>query len=113
MGNLCGQAIMKTCQLLASVEVREAATKEIGRIEKEIDDEEHNIEALCSAAFLKRAAGWYYLRKISAALKMVTDMERIGDQATDIAEILNTGSVHLPVTIPTSGIGRLCHAYGK
>ena len=29
MGNLCGQAIMKTCQLLASVEVREAATKEI------------------------------------------------------------------------------------
>ena len=38
------------------------------------------------------------LRKISAALKMVTDMERIGDQATDIAEILNTGSVHVPVT---------------
>ena len=38
------------------------------------------------------------LRKISAALKMVTDMERIGDQATDIAEILNTGSVHIPVT---------------
>ena len=34
----------------------------------------------------------------SAALKMVTDMERIGDQATDIAEILNTGSVHVPVT---------------
>ena len=29
---------------------------------------------------------------------MVTDMERIGDQATDIAEILNTGSVHIPVT---------------
>ena len=38
MGNLCGQAIMKTCQLLASVDVREAATKEIGRLEKEIDD---------------------------------------------------------------------------
>ena len=38
------------------------------------------------------------LRKISAALKMVTDMERIGDQATDIAEIMLTGSVHVPVT---------------
>ena len=52
MGNLCGQAIMKTCQLLASVEVREAATKEIGRIEKEIDDKEHNIEALCMQLLL-------------------------------------------------------------
>lgn len=59
MGNLCGQAIMKTCQLLASVEVREAATKEIGRIEKEIDDKEHNIEALCHAASSETAAGWY------------------------------------------------------
>ena len=38
------------------------------------------------------------LRRISAALKMVTDMERIGDQATDIAEIMNTGSIHVPVT---------------
>ena len=98
MGNLCGQAIMKTCQLLASVEVREAATKEIGRIEKEIDDKEHNIEALCMQLLLKQQPVGTDLRKISAALKMVTDMERIGDQATDIAEILNTGSVHVPVT---------------
>ena len=98
MGNLCGQAIMKTCQLLASVEVREAATKEIGRIEKEIDDKEHNIEALCMQLLLKQQPVGTDLRKISAALKMVTDMERIGDQATDIAEILNTGSVHIPVT---------------
>ena len=91
MGNLCGQAIMKTCQLLASVEVREAATKEIG-------DKEHNIEALCMQLLLKQQPVGTDLRKISAALKMVTDMERIGDQATDIAEILNTGSVHVPVT---------------
>ena len=90
MGNLCGQAIMKTCQLLASVEVREAATKEI-------DDKEHNIEALCMQLLLKQQPVGTDLRKISAALKMVTDMERIGDQATDIAEILNTGSVHVPV----------------
>ena len=87
MGNLCGQAIMKTCQILASVEVREAATKEIGRIEKEIDDKEHNIEALCMQLLLKQQPVGTDLRKISAALKMVTDMERIGDQASDIAEI--------------------------
>ena len=87
MGNLCGQAIMKTCQLLASVEVREAATKEIGRIEKEIDDKEHNIEALCMQLLLKQQPVGTDLRKISAALKMVTDMERIGDHATDISEL--------------------------
>ena len=94
MGNLCGQAIMKTCQLLASVEVREAATKEIGRIEKEIDDKEHNIEALCMQLLLKQQPVGTDLRKISAALKMVTDMERIGDQASDIAELsLQLGDV--------------------
>ena len=98
MGNLCGQAIMKTCQILASVEVRESATKEIAKIEKEIDDKEHNIEALCMQLLLKQQPVGSDLRKISAALKMVTDMERIGDQATDIAEIMNTGSVHVPVT---------------
>ena len=87
MGNLCGQAIMKTCQLLASVEVREAATKEIGRIEKEIDDKEHNIEAPCMQLLLKQQPVGTDLRKISAALKMVTDMERIGDHATDISEL--------------------------
>ena len=98
MGNLCGQAIMKTCQLLASVEICETASKEIGKIEKEIDDKEHNIEALCMQLLLKQQPVGTDLRKISAALKMVTDMERIGDQATDIAEIMLTGSVHVPVT---------------
>ena len=87
MGNLCGQAIMKTCQILASVEVREAATKEIGRIEKEIDDKEHNIESLCMQLLLKQQPVGTDLRKISAALKMVTDMERIGDHAVDISEL--------------------------
>ena len=98
MGNLCGQAIMKPCQLLASVEIRDAATKDINKIEKEIDDKEHNIEALCMQLLLKQQPVGADLRKISAALKMVTDMERIGDQATDIAEIMMTGSVHVPVT---------------
>ena len=47
MGNLCGQAILKTCQLLASVEIRETASKEIGKIEKENEEKHHNNEALC------------------------------------------------------------------
>ena len=51
MGNLCGQAIMKTCQLLASVEVREAATKEIGRIEKGRLTTKSIILRLCACSF--------------------------------------------------------------
>ena len=97
MGNLCGQAIMKTCQLLASVEIRETASKEIGKIEKEIDDKEHNIEALCMQLLLKQQPVGTDLRKISAALKMVTDMERIGDHAADISEmtILMAGTPYI------------------
>ena len=37
------------------------------------------------------------LRRITAALKLITDLERIGDQATDIAEIMQTGSVTVPI----------------
>ena len=87
MGNLCSQAIMKTCQLLASVDVREAATREIAKIEKEIDDKEHNIEALCMQLLLKQQPVASDLRDISSALKMISDLERIGDQASDIADL--------------------------
>ena len=38
------------------------------------------------------------LRKVSAALKMITDMERIGDQASDIAEIIETAEFHVPTS---------------
>ena len=105
MGNLCGQAIMKTCQLLASVEIRETASKEIGKIEKEIDDKEHNIEALCMQLLLKQQPVGTDLRKISAALKMVTDMERIGDQAADIADLaLHMDTAAVKVSADIAGI---------
>ena len=45
---------VKALQLLASVEICETASKEIGKIEKEIDDKEHNIEALCMQLLLKQ-----------------------------------------------------------
>ena len=49
---------------------------------------EHTIESLCLRLLLQQQPVARDLRQISAALKMITDMERIGDQAADIAEII-------------------------
>lgn len=52
-----------------------------------IDRKERDIEALCMKLLLKQQPVAGELRDISAVLKMITDLERIGDQASDIAEI--------------------------
>lgn len=97
MGLLCEQAIMKTYRLLVSRDLMEEQIQEINRMEKEIDEKESSIEAICIQLLLRQQPVASDLRRISAALKMVTDMEWIGDQATDIAEILETGSIDVPV----------------
>ncbi|MFR8549345.1 MAG: phosphate signaling complex protein PhoU [Lachnospiraceae bacterium] len=97
LGMLCEKAIMKTCCLLKSSENRSQQVKEISALEKDIDTKEHAVEAICIQLLLRQQPIASDLRRISAALKLVTDMERIGDQATDIAEILQTGSVDVPV----------------
>lgn len=58
--------------------------------EKSIDNKEREIESLCLKLLLTQQPVASDLRLISAALKMITDMERIGDQAEDIAEIAAT-----------------------
>ncbi|MDY3249496.1 MAG: phosphate signaling complex protein PhoU [Candidatus Choladocola sp.] len=97
MGMLCEQAIMKTYRLLQSTDLRDEQVEEINRMEKEIDGREQTIESICIQLLLRQQPVAADLRRISAALKMITDLERIGDQATDIAEILQTGSVDVPV----------------
>lgn len=97
LGMLCEKAIMKTCRLLNSEEMRALLVKEISALEKEIDTKEHFVESTCIRLLLRQQPVAADLRRISAALKLVTDMERIGDQATDIAEILQTGSIDVPV----------------
>ena len=57
-------------------------------IANDIDRMERTIEALCLRLLLQQQPVARDLRQISAALKMITDMERIGDQAADIAEII-------------------------
>jgi len=59
----------------------------VSAIENEINQKERDIESLCMKMILRQQPVARDLRTISSALKMITDMERIGDQAADIAEI--------------------------
>lgn len=96
MGTMIEESIGDAVKALMQQDVELAQKVMAG--DEEIDRTERKIEDLCLRLLLQQQPVARDLRNISAALKMVTDMERIGDQATDIAEILNTGSVHVPVT---------------
>ena len=86
MGALCEEVIAKASEALTRGDVALAAT--VAPLDGQIDQKEHDIEALCLRLLLQQQPVARDLRKISAALKMITDMERIGDQAEDIAEIV-------------------------
>ena len=86
MGALCETAIADTIRALLTHDLRLA--EEVIATDKEIDQKEKEIEALCLKLILHQQPVARDLRQISAALKMITDMERIGDQAADIAEII-------------------------
>ncbi len=86
MGGLIEQAIQNACAALRSHNAQMA--KEAIKFDREIDEKEHRIESLCLRLLLQQQPVARDLRLISAALKMITDMERIGDQAADISEIV-------------------------
>ena len=62
-----------------------------------VNRQEKDIESLCLKLLLQQQPVARDLRSISAALKMITDMERIGDQAADICEIMISGKDPLPL----------------
>ena len=64
--------------------------------DSEVDQQEKDIETLCMKLLMKQQPVARDLRLISAALKMITDMERIGDQAADIADIVKVTSLDVP-----------------
>ena len=86
MGEMCVTAIANATTALAEGNP-EGAEIVIGE-DQEIDQMEKNIEHACLKLLLEQQPVAKDLRQISAALKMITDMERIGDQAADIAEII-------------------------
>ena len=86
MGALCGSAVALDAKAL---ELDDAALREQAvQTDMKIDKLEREIESLCLRLLLQQQPVARDLRLISAALKMITDMERIGDQVSDIAEIL-------------------------
>ena len=86
MGALCENLISLTAAAL--LEGDTSIAKQISSIGPEGDHMEREIESICLKLLLQQQPVARDLRQISAALKMITDMERIGDQAEDIAEII-------------------------
>ena len=86
MGALCEEAIELVAKALETN--NNDIYKDVRPISVEIDHKERDIEARCMKLLLQQQPVARDLRQISAALKMITDMERIGDQAEDIAEII-------------------------
>ena len=86
MGALCEEAISLAAKSLN--EGNKALAEKAMALDTEIDQMERDIETLCLKLLLQQQPVARDLRQISAALKIITDMERIGDQAADIAEIV-------------------------
>lgn len=85
MGNLIESSIETAITALINQDAELA--KRIVENDKEVDDMEKSIEGRCLKLLLQQQPVASDLRMISSALKMITDMERIGDQAADISEI--------------------------
>lgn len=91
MGCLCETAIAMSVKALVSGDIPTA--EKVPEISTQIDQKEREIENLCMKLLLKQQPVAKDLRTISSALKMITDMERIGDQSEDIAEIITMANI--------------------
>ncbi len=100
MGAMCENSISSAMTALSECD-KKAAARAIS-LERELDCKEHQVELFCLRLLMQQQPVARDLRQISAALKMITDMERIGDQAADIADMIKSadlsrdlGRVHL------------------
>ena len=94
MGAMCEEAIANSAKALLSGDSELA--KKLAPLDLEIDRYERDIETLCLRLLLQQQPVARDLRQISAALKMITDLERIGDQAEEIADIIGFIDGHNP-----------------
>ena len=101
MGSLCEKAITNATKALQNGDLELA--EEVMKDDETIDQMEKDIERLCLKLLLQQQPVARDLRQISAALKMITDMERIGDQAADIAEILISAGMSEATDVPLIG----------
>ena len=86
MGSMCEEVIASVAKALSTGDI--VLARKVKESGASIDQMERDIEGRCMKLLLHQQPVARDLRQISAALKMITDMERIGDQAEDIAEIV-------------------------
>lgn len=106
MGAFCESAIAYAAKALLDGDAG-LADKAI-EADQEIDQKERDIEGLCLKLLLQQQPVARDLRQVSSALKMITDMERIGDQASDISEIVKTA--HIVASDSALHIGEMARA---
>lgn len=94
MGSLCEDAIATSSEALA--EGDSDLARGVAALSERINQKELDIQNLCLKLLLQQQPVAKDLRTISSALKMITDMERIGDQSADIAEIITTAHISAP-----------------
>ena len=92
MGAACEEIIALASDALTDWD--EELVKKVNSIGAQIDESERTIESICLKLLLRQQPVARDLRQISAAMKMITDMERIGDQAEDIVEIVPYMNAH-------------------
>lgn len=91
MGALCENAIAASAKAL--IEGNPALASSVSELSAQIDRKEREIETICLKLLLQQQPVAKDLRVVSSALKMVTDMERIGNQSEDIAEIITMANI--------------------
>ena len=106
MGTLCENAIEMSANALDECNLTIA--EEVSEYASQIDHKERDIEAMCMRLLLQQQPVAKDLRTISSALKMVTDLERIGDNSGDIAEIVSME--HIAATDDKLDIHRMAQA---
>lgn len=85
MGKLCEDAIKV---VIADLKGEKGHLEKVRNLESQIDEKEREIEHKCMKLLLLQQPVAQDLRNVSAALKMISDLERIGDQALDIDELI-------------------------
>ena len=109
MGALCENVIAMAAKSL--LEGDQEMARKVPLTDAEIDQKEREIESMCLKLLLQQQPVARDLRIISSALKMITDMERIGDQSADIAEIVTMANIS--ASDDTMHIGNMARAVSK
>ena len=91
LGSLCENAIASAAKSLIDGDM--ALTRQVTELSQQIEQKERDIVSMCLKILLQQQPVAADLRTVSSALKMVTDMKRIGDQSADIAEIVRLAHI--------------------